>query len=181
MNNRYSRSYIDASYQVSVYLDKRFLRRRFLRNRTIRKRNCLWRPWLLLDRDVHSLQRTFHKCFLPSFDSFGQAVFQIDIQEYFEMRNWLGMMKFAFRVFSKRPPFSKWLPTKWSNCQWSPISMKIDIQEYFEERNSLVMMKLAPTCPKSDMEGRLGTSVFASIHNQISLLFLIGRNLKLIL
>ena len=61
------------------------------------------------------------------------------------------MMKFAFRVIFTRPPFSKWLPTKSSNCQWSPISMKIDIQEYFEVRNWLVMMKLASTCPKSNM------------------------------
>ena len=83
-----------------------------------------------------------------------------------EVRNLLVMMKFAFRVIFKRPPFSKWLPTKSSNCQWSPISMKIDIWEYFEARNWLVMMKLASTCPNSDIEGRLGTSVFASKHNQ---------------
>jgi hypothetical protein len=44
----------------------------------------------------------------------------------FEVRNSLVMMKFAFRIFSTRPPFSKWLPTKSSNLQWSPISMKID-------------------------------------------------------
>jgi hypothetical protein len=37
------------------------------------------------------------------------------------------MMKFAFRVIFTTPPISKWLPTKSSNCQWSPISMKIDI------------------------------------------------------
>ena len=61
------------------------------------------------------------------------------------------MMKFAFRVIFMRPPFSKWLPTKSSNCQWSPISIKIDISEYFEVRNWLVMMKLASTCPNSDM------------------------------
>jgi hypothetical protein len=46
---------------------------------------------------------------------------------YFEVRNWLVMMKFAFRVIFTRPPISKWLPTKSSNCQRSPISMKIDI------------------------------------------------------
>ena len=51
MNILHSRSYIDAFYQVSVYLDKRFQRRIFLRNRPIRKRNCLWRPWLLVNRD----------------------------------------------------------------------------------------------------------------------------------
>jgi hypothetical protein len=75
----------------------------------------------------------------------------IDIKEFFEVRNSLVMMKFAFRVIFMRPPFSKWLPTKSSNCQWSPISMKIDISEYFEVRNWLVMMKLASTCPNSDM------------------------------
>jgi hypothetical protein len=42
------------------------------------------------------------------------------------VRNWLVMMKFAFRVIFTRPPFSKWLPTKSTNCQWSPISMKND-------------------------------------------------------
>jgi hypothetical protein len=54
------------------------------------------------------------------------------------------------RVIFMMPPFSKWLPTKSSNCQWSPISMKIDIYEYIEVRNWLVMMKLATTCPNSD-------------------------------
>ena len=32
------------------------------------------------------------------------------------------MMKFAFRVIFTRPPFSKWLPTKSSNCQWSDFN-----------------------------------------------------------
>ena len=93
------------------------------------------------------------------------------IKGYFEVRNWLVMMKIAFRVififkmaankigkismFSDfnenwylglfwseelignyeiciqdhffEAIFSKWLPAKSSNCQWSPISMKIDI------------------------------------------------------
>jgi hypothetical protein len=42
-------------------------------------------------------------------------------------------MKFAFRVIFTRPPFSKWLPTKSSNCQWSLISMKIDIYLKFDD------------------------------------------------
>jgi hypothetical protein len=45
---------IDASYQVSVHLAKRFQRRRFFRNRPIRNNNCLWRPFLLTDRDKMS-------------------------------------------------------------------------------------------------------------------------------
>jgi hypothetical protein len=32
------------------------------------------------------------------------------------------MMKFAFRVIFTRPPFSKWLLTKSSNCQWSDFN-----------------------------------------------------------
>ena len=32
------------------------------------------------------------------------------------------MMKFAFRVIFTRPPFSKWLPTNSSNCQWSDFN-----------------------------------------------------------
>jgi hypothetical protein len=51
-----------------------------------------------------------------------EAVIKVDIYGV-----GLANMKFAFRVIFTRPPFSKWLPTKLSNCQWSPISMKIDI------------------------------------------------------
>ena len=76
----------------------------FLRNRSIRNMNCMWWPCLLTDQDEmsnlhrgHSIddsyqvsvvamfanrsgrneqssKRTFHRCFLPSFGSFGQAV-----------------------------------------------------------------------------------------------------------
>jgi hypothetical protein len=53
MNNPYREPSIDASYQVSVHLAKRFQRRR-LRNRPIRNKNCLWQPYLLLDRDEMS-------------------------------------------------------------------------------------------------------------------------------
>ena len=45
---------IDASYQISVHLGKRFQRRRFYRNQPIRNKNCLWRPFLLMDRDEMS-------------------------------------------------------------------------------------------------------------------------------
>ena len=67
---------IDASYQVSVHLSKRFQRRRFFRSQPIRNKNCLWWPCLLMDRDEMSncKQRTFHRCLLPSFASFGQTV-----------------------------------------------------------------------------------------------------------
>ena len=67
------RTFQGASYQVSVHLAKRFQRRRFFRNQPIRNKNCLWRPCLLIrsGQNEQSLERTFHRCFLPSFTSFG--------------------------------------------------------------------------------------------------------------
>ena len=46
------------------------------KNQPIRNKNRLWWPCLLmeLERNEYSLQRTAHRCFLPSFGSFGQAV-----------------------------------------------------------------------------------------------------------
>ena len=46
------------------------------RNRSIRNKNHLWWPCLLMElgRNEQSLQRTAHRCFLPSFGSFDQAV-----------------------------------------------------------------------------------------------------------
>ena len=46
------------------------------RNRPIRNKNRMWGPCLLmeLERNEYSLQRTAHRCFLPSFRSFGQEV-----------------------------------------------------------------------------------------------------------
>ena len=75
ISNLYREPSIDASYQVSVHLGKRFQRRRFFRNQPIRNKNCLWWPFLLMDRDeMSNRNRTFHRCFLPSFGSFGQTV-----------------------------------------------------------------------------------------------------------
>ena len=74
MSNLYRGPSIDASYQVLVHLAKQF--QRFFRNQPIRNKNCLWRPCLLTDWDKMSnlYKRTFHRCFLPSFGSFGHAV-----------------------------------------------------------------------------------------------------------
>jgi hypothetical protein len=76
----------------------------FFRNQPIRNKNCMWCPCLLTNQDEmsnlhrgHSIdasyqvsvvamfvnrsgrneqssQRTFHRCFIPSFGSFGQAI-----------------------------------------------------------------------------------------------------------
>ena len=67
---------IDASYQVSVDLAKRFQRRRFFleinQSETRIAVVAMFVP--KLGQNEHSLERTFHRCFLPSFGSFGQAV-----------------------------------------------------------------------------------------------------------
>ena len=75
MSNLYRGPPIDAAYQVAVDLAKRFQRRRFFRNQPIRDKNCLWRPCFVnvWGRNEQCLQRTFHRCFLPSFGSFGKA------------------------------------------------------------------------------------------------------------
>ena len=54
MSNPYREPSKDASYQVSVHLAMRFQRRKIFRNRPIRNKNCLWQPYLLLDRDEMS-------------------------------------------------------------------------------------------------------------------------------
>ena len=76
MSNLYRGPSINASSQVSVHLAMWFQRRRFFRNRPIRNKNRLWWPCLSmeLERNEQSLQRTFHRCFLPSFGSFDQVV-----------------------------------------------------------------------------------------------------------
>ena len=59
-----------GSFGKAVSQDKIF------RNRPIRNKNCLWQPYLLMDQDeMSNLYRgPFHRCFLPSFGSFGQTV-----------------------------------------------------------------------------------------------------------
>jgi hypothetical protein len=69
MSNSHRGPSIDASYQVVS-------EKKIFRNWPIRKKNCLWWPCLLTDWDKMSnlYKRTFHRCFLPSFGSFGHAV-----------------------------------------------------------------------------------------------------------
>ena len=79
MSNLYRGPSIDASYQVSVHLDKWFQRRRFFRNQPIRNKNCLWQPCLLMDRDkMSNLQRG------PSIDASYQV--SLHLGERFQRR-----------------------------------------------------------------------------------------------
>ena len=72
--------HVDASYQVSVHMAQQFQKRRYFRNRPIRNKNCKWWPCLLTDRDeMSNLHREHHRCFLPSFGSFGQAISEENI------------------------------------------------------------------------------------------------------
>ena len=93
MSNLHRGHSINDSYQVSVHLTKRFQRSRI---KKIRNKSRLWRSCLFTDRDEMSnlLQRTFHRCFLPSFGSFGQAVSEE-------------------KIFKNRPIRNK-------NCLWRP-------------------------------------------------------------
>ena len=65
---------IGASHQVSVYLAKWF--QKDFQKSTDQKQEL---PVVAMfvnksGRNAHSLQRTFHRCFLPNFSSFGKAV-----------------------------------------------------------------------------------------------------------
>jgi uncharacterized protein YlaI len=54
LSNRNRELSIDASYQVSVHLDKRFSEEKIFRNRPIGNKNCLWQPCLSMDQDEMS-------------------------------------------------------------------------------------------------------------------------------
>ena len=71
MSKLYRGPSIDGSYQVSVHLaTKRFQRRRFLEI-DLSETRIACHGYVC---NEHSVKRTFHRCFLPSFSSFGQAV-----------------------------------------------------------------------------------------------------------
>ena len=75
MSHLYREPSIDASFQVSEYLDKRFQRRRFLEIDQSETRIACGGMFVNgSGQNEHSLQRTAHRCFLPSFGSLGQAV-----------------------------------------------------------------------------------------------------------
>ena len=62
---------------------------KIFRNQPIRNKNCLWQSCLLMDWDKMSnlFQRTFHRCFLPSFGSFGKVVSEQKIFKNRPIRN----------------------------------------------------------------------------------------------
>ena len=80
---------IHAFYQISVHSGKRFQRRRFFQKSTNQKQERLVVAMFVngSGRNEQSLQRTFQRCFLPSFGLFGQAVAEEKILKNRPIRN----------------------------------------------------------------------------------------------
>ena len=78
----------DASYQVLIHLAKRF-QRRFFQKSTNQKQEWPVVAMFVNEsrRNEHSLQRTFHRCCLPCFGSFGQAASEEKIKKNRPIRN----------------------------------------------------------------------------------------------
>ena len=73
MSNLYREPSIDACYQVSVHLAKRFQRRRFKKIGQSEQELPMAAMFVNgSEQNEQSLERTFHRCFLPSFTSFGR-------------------------------------------------------------------------------------------------------------
>ena len=88
MSNLYRGPPIDASYQVSVHLAKRFQRRKILKfSQSETMVTCGGHVVNGLGRNEKSLQRTFHRCFLPSLGSFGLAISEEKILKNRPIRN----------------------------------------------------------------------------------------------
>ena len=76
MSNLYRVPSKDQSYQVSIHLAKWFQRSRFFRNHSNQKQELPVTAMFVNGSELNeqTLQRTFQRCFLPNFDSFGQTV-----------------------------------------------------------------------------------------------------------
>ena len=76
----------EASYQISIHLAKRF--QRFFQKSTNKKQELSVAAMFVngSGRNKQSLQRTCHRCLLPSFGSFGQVVSE-EMFKYRPIRN----------------------------------------------------------------------------------------------
>jgi hypothetical protein len=77
MSNLYRGPSIDASYQVSVHWPSGF-GRKYLKKLANQKQELPVEAMFVnrLGQNEQSLERTFHRCFLPSFSSFWQRGFR---------------------------------------------------------------------------------------------------------
>jgi hypothetical protein len=89
ISNIYRGPSIDVSYQVSVHMAKQFQGRRFIEINQSETRIACCSHVCLTNRDEMSnlYKSTFHRCFLPSFGSFGQAVSEEKIKKNLPIRN----------------------------------------------------------------------------------------------
>ena len=72
MSNIYRGPSIDASYQVAVQLANGFRGEDFFKSANQKQELPMVAMFVNgLGQNEHSLERTFHRCFLPSFTSFG--------------------------------------------------------------------------------------------------------------
>ena len=118
---------IDASYQVAVHLAKLFQRRRPLKiGQSETRIACGGQVFNESGQNVQSLERTFCRCFLPSFSSFGKVVSEekifLEINQS-ETRTACGghvckRIGIKWAIFIEDLP--KMLPTKfwfiWTSC-----------------------------------------------------------------
>ena len=77
MSNLYRGPPIDASYQVSIHLAKRFQTEEKIFQKSSNQKQELSMVAIFFNgqgRNEQSQQRTFHRCFLPSFGSFGLTI-----------------------------------------------------------------------------------------------------------
>jgi hypothetical protein len=91
MSNLYRGPSIDVAYQVSDHMAKQFQRRIFFLNQPIRNKSCLWRPYLLMDRDKMSkLNRG------PSIDASYQV--SVHLAKRFQRRRMLKISQSETRI-----------------------------------------------------------------------------------
>ena len=93
MTNLYRGPSIDASYQISVHLGKWFQRRRFFQKSTNQNQEWPVAAMFVNGSEINEqgLQRIFQGCFLPNFDSFGQAVSEENFFRNQPIRNKNGL------------------------------------------------------------------------------------------
>ena len=138
-----------------LFIGQAISEEKICKNRPIRNKNYLWRPCLLMiGTNEQSLQRTFHRCFLPNFSSFSKAVseekiFQKSTNQKQEWpvaamfvngsgRNEQSLQRTFHRCFMPRSfgsfgqavseeKICKYRPIRNKNCLWRPcLSMVLD-------------------------------------------------------
>jgi hypothetical protein len=113
MSNLYRGPSIDASYQFLVHLAKRFRRRRF--KKSANQKQELPVAAMFVNRsgqNEQSLERTFHRCFPPSFSSFGREV----SEEKINMWKVNGRQTMDAKWWQKLTlPLARWATNHWSS------------------------------------------------------------------